>query len=178
MKKADKCNMKFADGEVVYAYFRDELTLATILGSRTTTNIYGPCSNLYTVKLTTSKNETLEVELDELAIFRHATFVELEEKSESLKRQVDTLSSLCDSPAETKEEATQRPAKIRNAEAEIVKIQKQVQKHCDVQHIPIPEEIERSMLEYADLKEFIHRSEIPTRTSPRRVSLPAPKNRL
>lgn len=163
MKKSHKHNMKFADGEVVYAYYRNELTLATILGSRIVSNMYGPCSHLYTVRLTSSKKETLEVELDELAVFRHATFVEMEEKSESLIRQVETLSALCESLAETEGKTFQRLASIRSTEAEIVKIQEQVQKHCDVQRIPVPKEIECSILEYAKLKVLIHGSGIPPR---------------
>ena len=164
MKNSNNCNMKVADGEVVYAYFRNELTLATILGSRTAENMYGPCSHLYTVKLTTSKKETLEVELDELAVFRHATFLEMEEKSEFLRRQIDALRALCESLVEPGGKTFQRLASIRSVEAEIVKIQEQVQKHCNVQRIPVPKEVECSMLEYAKLKVFIHGSGIPPRT--------------
>ena len=187
MKKTYK-NMKFAEGEVVYAYYRHELTLATILGSRIVSNMYGPCSHLYTVRLTTSKKETLEVEdLDELRIFRHATFISLQEKQREINDMIEEIKSIQPSYNERRDtlqkslndgditieqydELIQRTndnekkefnTKVLQMNKDLDSIMERVIKHCKVQHIQIPEEIKCAKMEYEDIKENVRRVLFP-----------------
>lgn len=140
-------NMKFAIGEVVYAFYRAKLLLATVLSGRTVTNMYGPCSHLYTVSLI-YEGETLEVELDELSVFRHATSVNLAKKQKNIELNVDTVSDLLKEFTKPGGVNPQRRSVIRNIMAEIDNDLEQVQNHCKVQHIQIPEGIKLTIQEY------------------------------
>lgn len=172
-------NFKYEKDEVVYAYYRMTLHFATVLCVRTVNNTYGLCSHLYTVQLTISQGETLDVEVDEMALFKHPMFVREKEAVKLVKRMAETIMEISSSHNRTKNQLnkeytnkafsaeeyekklneTDDSAKrkfeysITQMEIELDCLLAQMKIHCQVQRLQsIPERLRQTILEYESTK--------------------------